>query len=315
MNLSHRLLSSALLAGAVFSITALPLTTLGAKSVTVQLEETPVFVGQLRELASPYLALATGISLGVGAVSLSLSSWRQAAHKLDRSEAEIAALKQQLSEKDALVERLRFSDTRLQSSGLEHFLQIEEAAIPPSAPAPVSIPQALPRFSRPELPQTLASFDRSVGMPAKFPTAGLEFFLDDDMTLEDMAPEHVTPPDQLESVVSKTAQPISTNPVRTLAYSDLPDFDIQPITEPVKIEAVSSLPAAQSFRGFVRSDLANGTASMDRSCPEARSRPNHPPTVPSPQLSELLGYLKHVMTQIEQLQASQSSVPGGRNGL
>lgn len=289
MNLSHRLLSSALLAGAVFSITALPLTTLGPKPVTIQLEGRPVFVGQLRELAAPYLALATGVSLGVGAISLAVSSWRHAAHKLERSEAEISALKQQVSEKDALIERLRFSDTKLYAHGLGQFLQAEETIALRSVSAPVSAPASISEtISEPELPSkppavpyTIPHFDPPITTPSRFSTAGLEFFLNDEMT---------------EPAPSQPAQPIAAKRVQPSTYSTLTEA---PLTEPAKIQAMSALPAAQSFMGFVRSDAREeGTV--------ARSQLRH-----SPQLDELLGNLKQVMTQIEQLHASQSS---RRNG-
>lgn len=303
MNLSHRLLSSALLAGAVFSITALPLTMLGEKPVTVQLEERPVFVGQLRELARPYLALATGISLGVGAVSLAVSSWRSAADKLERSEAALATLRQQLDEKNALVEQLRFSETRLQLSGLEQFLQAEETIALRSDSPLAAMPQVDLPLNRPAIPHTVPNFDRPPVTPAHIPsaqfsTAGLEFFLDDDTELFEI-PENVAPIPK--SVPNRPAQPVPPS-----TYSD---FTVTPITEPVKIQAVASLPAAQSFQGFVRPDPTSTTATANAD----RSQPIHP-SESSTQLNQLLGNLKQVMTQIEHLQTSQSNGQGNRNG-
>lgn len=306
MNLSHRLLSSALLAGAVFSITALPLTMLGEKPVTVQLEERPIFVGQLRELARPYLALATGISLGVGAVSLAVSSWRSAADQLERSEAEIATLRQQLDQKTALVEQLRFSETKLQVSGLEQFLQAEETIALRSASLLPPAPQVdLPL--RPAIPHTVPNFDRPLTpshTPAsKFSTAGLDFFLDDETELFEI-PENVAPvPPVPKSVPHRAAQPVLPS-----TYSD---FTVTPITEPVKIQAVASLPAAQSFQGFVRPDPTSATANATAST--ARSQPTHS-SEPSTQMNELLIHLKQVMAQIEQLQTFQSNGQGNRNG-
>lgn len=297
MNLSHRLLSSALLAGAVFSVAALPLTTLGSKPVTIQLEEKPIFVGQLRELAGPYLALATGISLGVGAVSLAVSSWRYAAHKLERREAEIAALKQQLTEKTSLVERLRFSDAKLHSSGLEQFLQAEEtialrSVSPAASMPPAPIPNNTPRLSRPEIARPVSDFDRPIAPPApsKFSTAGLAFFLDDDLTL----------PEPSDRISANPALP-AANPAPTPTHSA---STFKSITEPVKIQAVSSLPAAQSFKGFVRPDPATEAAA-----------PSHYQSEQSTQLNELLGHLKQVMTQIERLHTAESPAPRNRSGL
>lgn len=331
MNLSHRLLSSVFLAGTVFSITALPLVTLGSKPVTIQLEERPVFVGQLRELAGPYLALATSIGLGVGVVSLAVSSWRHAAYKLEQNEAEIAALKQQLSEKQTLVERLRFADTKLQSSGLEQFLQGEELVALRSVSPLASTQQTHSEFNRgilsqpnipqpavpqPTVPQTVPDFHRPTVPYSRFSTAGLEFFLDDESVLpqppENAGAESVRP------IVPETV-PLPNTELNSDKF-DTNKFDANKfnankligtlITEPVKIQpakiqSVSSLPAAQSFSGFVRPDLIAESTS--------RSHANDP-SEQSTQLNELLGHLKQVMTQIERLQTSQSQVPGSQKG-
>lgn len=320
MNLSHRLLSSVLLAGTVFSITALPLATLGSKPVTIQLEERPVFVGQLRELAGPYLALATGISLGVGVVSLATSSWRHAVYKLEQSETEIAALKQQLSEKQTLVERLRFTDMKLQASGLEQFLP-EEQVVPRSVSPAVSTSastyqaastrQTNPGFSRtatpqPTIPQTVPDFHRLANSYSRFSTAGLEFFLDDESVLpqtSENAGSESGLPIAPESVPLPSSNKFSSNKFSSDKFSS-DKFIGTLITEPVKIQpakiqAMSSLPAAQSFRGFIRPDLMA----------ESIHRSQNDPSEQSTQLNELLGHLKQVMTQIERLQTSQSRVP------
>jgi len=326
MNLSHRLLSSVLLAGAVFSITALPLATLGSKPVTIQLEERPVFVGQLRELAGPYLALATGISLGVGVVSLAVSSWRHTTYKLEKNEAEIAALKQQLSEKQILVERLRFTDTKLQSSGLEQFLQREEllalrsaspsasslvaphrSASPQQVQAELHRPAISQPASQPTIPQTIPDSHRPAVPYSRFSTAGLEFFLDDESET----------PQPSETAGAQSVLPIAPEPIPSTNSDQLDSNRLNAgrfigtlITEPVKIQpakiqAMSSLPAAQSFKGFVRSDLMAE--------PISRSHINNA-SEQSTQLNELLGHLKQVMTQIEHLQTSQSRVPGNPKG-
>jgi hypothetical protein len=126
MSLSRCFLSSALLAGVVFSAATLPLTALGSKSVTIQLEEEPVFIGQVKEIAGPYLGLATAISLGAGVVSLATAGWRQSSRKVSLAEEQMSTLKQQLTENMALIESLKYSEARLEASGLEFFLKDEE---------------------------------------------------------------------------------------------------------------------------------------------------------------------------------------------
>jgi hypothetical protein len=309
MNLSHRLLSSALLAGAVFSAALLPLATLGSKPVTIQLEEKPIFVGQLRELAAPYIALATGLSLGVGAVSFSLLSWQQTARKAADREAEIAALRQRLTEQEAL-----------QTSGLEQFLQPAPVATRDIA-QPASLPAATVSSFAPEKgvlegelleatvdrPRPVAPAippDRMLVAPVPSPaqltdssgfsTAGLEFFLDE--------------PTDSPAAASFTDSPLNVNSVSPPSPPVVPPPVTPPvtrITEPVKIQALTALPAAQSFSGFVRHSGRN-TAEM-ASSPLAT-------VAASAQLQELLSHLKQVTAQIERLQTVQNSALGNGNG-
>lgn len=166
MSLSRCLISSAVLAGAVFCGTTLPLAALGSKPVTVQFEDKPVFVGQVQEFAGPYLGLATAISLAAGVASLATAGWRHSSRKLGQTEAQMSTLKQQLSEKEALLEDLKFSQQRLSASGLEFFLTEDDAPLPnsiaPIAPiAPAPVPADQPASAAPyvvvgaEQPQTI----------------------------------------------------------------------------------------------------------------------------------------------------------------
>lgn len=125
MSFSRHLLSSVLLAGAVFVAATLPLATLGSKPVAIQLESKPIFTGQFKELAAPYLGLALAMSIGAGATHLAVMRWHQSSQKLGLVKDQMSALKQQLSEQEALIEQLKFSPTRLQASGLEQFLPTE----------------------------------------------------------------------------------------------------------------------------------------------------------------------------------------------
>jgi len=123
MSIPRYLLSSSMLSGAVFCASTLPMAALDSKPVTIQVEDDPVFVGQLKELAAPYLGLATAASLGMGVMSLTMLGWSQSSGRLSQSKDEIAKLQKELRDRDALVERLKFSDARLESSGLASFIE------------------------------------------------------------------------------------------------------------------------------------------------------------------------------------------------
>ncbi|MGJ3254117.1 MAG: hypothetical protein ACFE0J_23735 [Elainellaceae cyanobacterium] len=122
MSIPRYLLSSAMLSGAVFCASTLPMAALDSQPVTIQVEDNPVFVGQLKELAGPYLGIATAASLGVGVMSLTMLGWSQSSGRLSQSKDEIAKLQKELQDRDALVERLKFSDARLEASGLASFI-------------------------------------------------------------------------------------------------------------------------------------------------------------------------------------------------
>jgi hypothetical protein len=127
MSFSKHLLSSAFLAGTIFLAATLPLTTLGSKPVAIQLDSKPVFTGQFREIAAPYLGLVLALSFGAGVTNLAMMRWLQSSRKLELAAAQLATLKQQLAEQEVLIEQLKFTPTRLQSSGLEQFLTDEGA--------------------------------------------------------------------------------------------------------------------------------------------------------------------------------------------
>lgn len=133
MSFSRHLLSSVLIGGTVFAAATLPLATLSTKPVAIQMEGKPVFTGQFKELAGPYLTLALALSIGAGATHLSVMRWYRTWRDLESTQKQLTALRQQLHEKEALVESLRFAPSRLQANGLEKFLS-EEAAVRASLP-------------------------------------------------------------------------------------------------------------------------------------------------------------------------------------
>jgi len=126
-SLFHRVLVPAvLLAGAVFTAATVPLVSVPEEPVLLEFKGQPVFQGSVDDLAVPYLSLITALSLGVGMTSATLLGWRMAAQKSVQTEAQLSNLQHRLHEQDALLEALRFSETRLQTSPLSYFLETEE---------------------------------------------------------------------------------------------------------------------------------------------------------------------------------------------
>lgn len=143
-------LTPLLISAVVFGTLSLPLVFFGKKPVTIQLQEEPIFSGQLREIAGPYLGLASLLSLGAGFASFAITGWMNSTRKSSQVEAQLSSLTQNLREKEAQLEALKLSESQLAAAGLSAFL--DESVIeaktpePQDTPAPevMSIPEAAP---------------------------------------------------------------------------------------------------------------------------------------------------------------------------
>ncbi|HEY9653203.1 MAG TPA: hypothetical protein V6C95_21270 [Coleofasciculaceae cyanobacterium] len=165
LTLKQYVLTPVILSAAVFSALTLPLAAFGSKPVTIQFQEEPVFSGQLRDVAMPYLGFATALSLGTGLASIAVTGWQQSTRKSSQVEEELSTLAQNLKEKEEQLQSLLFSESRLSASHLNAFIdedlpltsvqenvptaatREEIVAVPapevrPAAPVPmVSVPQ------------------------------------------------------------------------------------------------------------------------------------------------------------------------------
>lgn len=119
------ILPPVLLSAGVFATLTLPLALLGSKPVAIQLQEEPVFHGQLRDVATPYLGLASLLSLGTGVASVAVAGWQQSSRKSAQVEQQLSGLQQHLQEKEELLKELKLSEARLATVGLDSFLDGE----------------------------------------------------------------------------------------------------------------------------------------------------------------------------------------------
>jgi hypothetical protein len=126
MSIPRYLLSSSVLSGAVFCAATVPMLALDSQPLEVIVDGEPKFVGQGRDLAAPYLGLATAASLGMGVMTLSVLGWSKSSSKIAQSEDELAKLRKDLKEKESLIEQLRFSDARLEAAGLGSFIDDDD---------------------------------------------------------------------------------------------------------------------------------------------------------------------------------------------
>lgn len=131
LSIKKFLLQALVIPGTVFCAATLPLAVWGSERVAIEFQDEPVFTGQLRQIASPYLALATAVSIGAGLAGVATAGWQQSHQKSARDEQELSALRQALKEKEVEIENLKVSDSRLAAFGLSSFLEddIKENAV------------------------------------------------------------------------------------------------------------------------------------------------------------------------------------------
>lgn len=123
---------AALAAGTVFSAFAVPLALYGSQPLTIQLREERVFEGQLRDIASSYLAFAGLLSLGASFATCAAIAWKTSARRMKEVEAQLSQAEQHLKQKEAQLQAALMSDAYLADSGLRFFLD-EEATISSTA--------------------------------------------------------------------------------------------------------------------------------------------------------------------------------------
>ena len=109
----------------VFGVLSLPLMIFGKQPIDIKSQEESVFSGELRDIALPYLGLASLISLAAGTASVALSGWRASSDKSAETKKKLSTLEQDLKEKEKLLDTLKVSESHLTASGLAPFLDEE----------------------------------------------------------------------------------------------------------------------------------------------------------------------------------------------
>lgn len=121
--MKNALIPSVLLSSVIFAGLTFPLAAAGSQPLEIKLQREQVFVGTLRDISSPYLALAGLISVGAGMVNLSISGWRHSSRKSTQVDNRLSKLQAELQRKESQIEDLRLSIPYLKATGLDAFLE------------------------------------------------------------------------------------------------------------------------------------------------------------------------------------------------
>jgi hypothetical protein len=122
------LATSALASGAIFSALTMPLVIFGSEPIVIQAKGESIFEGNLQDIATPYIGLASFLSLTAGVASIGVAGWRQAAQRNEEVEQQLSTLQQCLTQKETQLQSLLLSEKHLESAGLSFFLEDEVTA-------------------------------------------------------------------------------------------------------------------------------------------------------------------------------------------
>jgi hypothetical protein len=151
--LKKYILPAFLLPSAVFAVSTLPLAMLSTQQVAIDVQEETIFTGQLRDIATPYLALATTVSVTVGIAGVAVTGWKQSQSKSSELAVKLEEQRNALKKKEEQLEELKLSPSVLEATGLDSFL---EESQPEPQPTPViSVTYFPPEVSVPmdEIPE------------------------------------------------------------------------------------------------------------------------------------------------------------------
>lgn len=247
--LNKFVVTPAIISAAVFGVLALPLAMLGQKPLTIQLQDEPVFHGQLRDVAMPYLGLATVLSLAAGTASVAVTGWRDSSRKSAEAEAQLSDLAQNLKQKEELLESLKLSNTRLEASGLNSFLDEElESELAASLEENVT-PEPTPSLEEKVIPEpaTQPSYSRSDESPVAEPF---------EVKIQSVSTQTATPsPTKVQSAAAKfaSAQTYMAYAPRKVAVEPLTMTSLPP-SEVEKLQ--SQLEQIKAQMGFLHKALA-----------------------------------------------------------
>ena len=101
-----------MISATVFAALTLPVGWFGAQPLSIKVQEEQLFYGHVRDAATPYLTLATVISLGAGMASVAIAGWQQSAQHSSQLQSQLSDLAQQIQKKEELLEKLRLSESQ-----------------------------------------------------------------------------------------------------------------------------------------------------------------------------------------------------------
>lgn len=93
------------ISGMIFAGFAAFLAQYGSDRIDIQVDNQNVFYGELRDIVSPQIGVALGLTLGVA--SIAVIGYSKSVSKVELLEKKLLSIKTAISDKDAQIEELR----------------------------------------------------------------------------------------------------------------------------------------------------------------------------------------------------------------
>lgn len=93
------------ISGMIFVGFATFLAEYGSERIEVQVDNQNLFYGEIRDIVSPRMGVALGLTLGVA--SIGVIGYSKCASKVELLEKKLSSIKKAISDKDAQIEELR----------------------------------------------------------------------------------------------------------------------------------------------------------------------------------------------------------------
>ncbi|MGB3641753.1 MAG: hypothetical protein WBA39_29880 [Rivularia sp. (in: cyanobacteria)] len=106
------------ISGMIFAGFAIFLAQYGSERIEVEVDNQNFFYGEVRDIVSPRMGVALGLTLGVA--SIAVIGYSKSASQVELLEKQLLSIKKAISDKDAQIEELR-NDQKINNMQLVNF--------------------------------------------------------------------------------------------------------------------------------------------------------------------------------------------------
>jgi len=116
-------LTPALIGSATFLVLVSPLFVVRSLPIQISVENEPLVSGEVKDVAAPYLGVATLLSVAASGGFVAFRGWQKSARQVARQSQQISVLEQEIQTKETELFELQSTERKLMAEGLDGFLE------------------------------------------------------------------------------------------------------------------------------------------------------------------------------------------------